>query len=349
MASNKEKTKVGILGATGYTGLELLKILLNHPSLEVSYLGSISNKGRKVKEIFPFLEKFYIGNLEFQDYENIPPNVKLLFLALPHEVSMEIAPKLLEKGYKVIDLSGAYRFRDLEAFKTFYGFEHKYPHLLKEAVYGLPEFFRDKIKKAKLVANPGCYPTATLLALLPLLKEAKDSLKDTTVVVHALSGVSGAGRGLKQHFHFPEMTNNMFTYKVTGHRHIPEMEFIANEVSSLSVKVRFTPTVVPIDRGMLSTVYVRTKKFPIKELYREFYRNEYFVQIVDTPPGSKLVANTNFCFIYPTYDERTETAVVVSAIDNLVKGASGQAVQNANLMLGLEEKAGLENLVPSLI
>ncbi len=349
MADNGRKAKVGILGATGYTGLELIKILLNHPYLEVSYIGSLSHKGKKVKEVFPFLGKFYVGNLTFEDYGNIPPDVELLFLALPHDVSMEIAPKLLEEGYKVIDLSGAYRFKDLEAFKNFYGFEHRYPELLEKAVYGLPEFFREEIKKANLVANPGCYPTATLLALLPILKKAKEYVKDTTVVVHALSGVSGAGRSLKQHFHFPEMANNMFPYKVIGHRHIPEMEFVAHKVSGIGVKVRFTPAVVPIDRGMVSTVYVRAKKFPIKELYEEFYRNEFFVQVVDNPVGSKVATNTNFCFVYPTYDERTETAVIVSVIDNLVKGASGQAVQNANLVLGFDERAGLENLVPSIV
>ncbi len=341
--------KVGILGVTGYTGLELIKLLINHPKMEIAYLGSNTHKGKRVKEVFPFLEPFEVGNLQFEDYENIPPDVELLFLALPHEVSMEIVPKLLEEGYKVIDLSGAYRFKNLEDFKTFYGFEHKYPNLLKEAVYGLPELFREEIKKAHLVANPGCYPTATLLALYPLLKEAGDYISDDVLVVHALSGVSGAGRGLKQHFHFPEMTNNMFPYKVVGHRHIPEMEFIANRVSPKGWKVRFTPTVVPIDRGMISTVYVRSKKLDIVSLYREVYKNEYFVRVVDQPPKSKEVANTNFAFVYPTYDERTETAVVVSAIDNLLKGASGQALQNANLLFGYDEGEGLKHLVPSIV
>ena len=341
--------KVGILGATGYTGLELIKILLNHPNMEISYLGSISNKGKKVSEVFPFLEKYPVGKLQFEDYENIPPDAELLFLALPHEVSMELVPQLLEKGYKVVDLSGAYRFKNLQDYKTFYGFEHKYPPTLEIAVYGLPEIYREKIKKASLVANPGCYPTATLLALYPLLAKAKDLIADETIIVHALSGVSGAGRGLKQHFHFPEMTNNMFTYKVVNHRHIPEMEFVANSLTNKGLKIRFTPTVVPIDRGMISTVYIKMKKTDLRELYKEVYQKEFFIQILNQPPKSKEVANTNFCFIYPAYDERTSTAVIVSAIDNLVKGASGQAVQNANLMLGLEETAGLDTLIPSLI
>ncbi len=340
--------KVGILGATGYTGLELIRLLLNHRGFEIAYLGSVSSAGKKVKEVFPFLEGFEVGELTFEDYENIPPEVELLFLALPHEVSMEKAPQLLEKGYKVIDLSGAYRFKNLEDFKIFYGFEHKYPSLLEEAVYGLPEAFREKIKTARLVANPGCYPTATLLALYPLLKNP-DLIEEETVVVNGLSGVSGAGRGLKQQFHFPEMVNNMFAYKVIGHRHTPEMEFVANRISRRGLKVRFTPAVVPIDRGMLSVVQVKTKKTDLVELYNETYKDERFVKVVSHPPKSKEVANTNLCFVYPAYDDRTNTAVIVSAIDNLVKGASGQALQNANLMAGFDEGEGLEGLIPTIV
>jgi len=338
--------KVGILGATGYTGLELIRILLNHPKMEIAYLGSVSNRGKKVSEIFPFLEPYYIGKLTFGDYENIPKEVELLFLALPHEVSMELVPQLLEKGFKVVDLSGAYRFKNPEGYKEFYGFEHRYPEVLEEAVYGLPEIFGEDIKKARLVANPGCYPTATLLALYPLLKE---KVAEGTVEVVGLSGVSGAGRGLKQQFHFPEMFNNTFAYKVVGHRHTPEMEFIAKKISHRELKFRFTPVVIPMDRGMLSVVYVKTKLKDVLELYRETYGDKYFVRILNAPPKTKEVINTNFCFIYPTYDFRTETAVIVSAIDNLFKGASGQAVQNANLMLGFEEKEGLEGFIPTLV
>ncbi len=338
--------KVGIFGATGYTGLELIRILENHPLLEIVYLGSTSSAGRKLGEVFPFLEMSKYSDLLMEDYESFP-EMDLAFLALPHEVSMEMAPKLLQKGIRVVDLSGAYRFRDLKEFKTFYGFEHKYPDLLEEAVYGLPEIFREKIKRAKLVANPGCYPTATLLALYPLLKE--NLLEDDVVVVNGLSGVSGAGRSLKRQFHFPEMVNNMFAYKVVGHRHTPEMEFIASSVLGRPLKVRFTPTVVPIDRGMLSVVQVRVRESELLDLYRETYKKETFVRVVESPPSSKETANTNYCFVYPSYDKRSGYAVVVSAIDNLVKGASGQAVQNANLMLGLKEEGGLIGVLPSIV
>ena len=339
--------KVGIFGATGYTALELIKHLINHPQMEIVFLGSHSSSGKKLREIFPFLEGYKVADLPLEGYENYP-QLDLAFLALPHEVSMEIAPKLLKEGIKVVDLSGAYRFDNPGEFEKFYGFPHRYPQLLKRAVYGLPEIFRQQIKGADFVANPGCYPTATLLALYPLLKNP-DLLEDDTVIVNGLSGVSGAGRGLKQHFHFPEMVNNMFAYKVVGHRHTPEMEFIAKKILQREVKVRFTPTVVPIDRGMLSVVQVKVKKTDLRELYLESYLRERFVKVVNNPPKSKEVANTNYCFVYPSYDERSGYAVIVSAIDNLVKGASGQAIQNANLMFGFEESLGLECGVPSLL
>ena len=343
------KKKVAILGATGYTGLELIRILINHPSLEIHFLGSTRYNGKKLKEVFPFLEGYSIGNLILKSYEALPKEIDIVFLALPHEVSMEKAKELIEEGFKVIDLSGAYRFADILSFKKFYGFEHKYPHLLEKAVYGLPEIFRSQIKKADLLANPGCYPTASLLALYPILKNAKGYLLDSNIIIQGLSGVSGAGRGLKQHFHFPEMTNNLFHYKVINHRHIPEMEYIAKLLTREDIKIRFTPTVVPIDRGMICTVYIKMKKIELMELFVETYRNEPFIKILREPPQTKWVNYTNFCLLYPVYDERTSTAVIISAIDNLIKGASGQAVQNANLILGLKETEGLDKFLPSIV
>jgi N-acetyl-gamma-glutamyl-phosphate reductase len=340
--------KVGILGATGYTGLELIRLLINHPRMELVFLGSQSSRGKRLKELFPFLEGFKEGELPLEDYDGIPPDVELLFLALPHEVSMELAPRLLEKGFKVVDLSGAYRFKGLSDYERFYGFKHTHPEVLQEAVYGLTEVFRGEIKGARLVANPGCYPTATLLALYPLLKNP-ELIEEDTVNVVGLSGVSGAGRGLKQHFHFPEMANNMFAYKVTMHRHTPEMEYAAHLLTRRDLKFRFTPAVVPIDRGMLSIVTLKVKKTDLRELYEETYRGEEFVKVVNQPPKSKEVARTNYCFVYPSYDGRTGQAVIISAIDNLLKGASGQALQNANLMLGLEEGEGLRGMVPSVV
>jgi len=337
------KIKAGVFGATGYTGLELLRLLINHPAFELAFLGSASEAGKKLGEIFGFLAPLEAGKLELRPYDRIPDDLELAFLALPHEVSMRLAPELLKRGVKVVDLSGAYRLDDPELFKEFYGFEHEHPSLLKEAVYGLSEIFKEEIKRAELVANPGCYPTAAALSIYPLAAEGL--IEGDTVFVNGLSGVSGAGRSLKRDFHFPEMVNNTFAYKVVGHRHTPEMERVLR-LAGGSAKVRFVPAVVPIDRGMVVTVQARVKRDP-KDLFERFYQKSRFVKIVGAPPAAKAAARTNYCFIYPTYDPRTQTAVVVAAIDNLLKGAAGQAVQNANLMFSLPEETGLEGLLPS--
>lgn len=325
-----------IYGATGYTGIELIRALLNHPYIEISELVSSSSAGKKVGEVLPFLSPYYISEkyLVSEPQEDFD----LAFLCLPHEVSYELVPQLLKRGKKVVDLSGAYRIKDSSVYAEFYGFEHKNERELKEAVYGLPEVFREDIKRATLVANPGCYPTATLLAIYPFLKAG---LEISDVIIHALSGVSGAGRKTKQHFHFPEMTENFFAYSVEKHRHTPEIEDVIKRVSGKEVKIRFTPTVVPASRGMVSTVYLRSEKIKVKELFLETYDGEIFVKVCDTPPHTKWVIGTNNCFIYPFYDERTERFVIISVIDNLGKGASLQAIQNANVMLGFEEDAGL--------
>ncbi len=331
----EQTLRVSVFGATGYTASELIRVLTSHPYAEITNLISSSTAGKAVSEVLPHMthsigDKRLLTEPE-EDYD-------LAFLCLPHEASMELVPKLLKQGKKVIDLSGAYRIRNPQAYEEFYGFEHSYKGLLQEAVYGLPELFRKEIRKANLVANPGCYPTATLLALYPFVKE---SIEFESVIIHALSGVSGAGRKTRQHFHYPEMTENFFSYSVEKHRHTPEMEDIIKRLTGKDIKLRFTPTVVPSSRGMLSTVYIRTSELNLLELYMETYRFEPFVRVVDTPPMTKWTLGTNNCYIYPTYDERTSTAVIISAIDNLGKGASLQAVQNMNLMIGFEEELGL--------
>ncbi len=333
----EQTLRVSIFGATGYTASELLRGLSFHPTVRVVNLISSSNAGKRVSEVLPYLAPTY-GDLFMvsepqEDYE-------LAFLCLPHEASLELVPNLLEEGKRVVDLSGAYRIRNLEAYPVFYGFEHPYPEILRASVYGLPEVFREDIADASLVANPGCYPTATILALYPLLKER---INFDEVIVHALSGISGAGRKTRQHFHFPEMEENFFAYSVEKHRHRPEIEDIIRRISGNDIKVRFTPTVVPASRGMMVTLYIKAEPANLKELYKETYRKERFVFVCDSPPMTKWVLGTNFCYIYPTYDERTETAIVISVIDNLGKGASLQAIQNMNLILGLEEDLGVPN------
>jgi len=335
----EQTLKVSVFGATGYTGIELLRSLLTHPHFEIKNLISQSYRGKKVREVLPFFSNTYISELEFS--EEPLEDYDLAFLCLPHEVSYEVVPKLLSQGKKVVDLSGAYRIKNPEAYEEFYGFKHEEKKILENAVYGLPEVFREGIRNSDLVANPGCYPTATLLALYPFLKER---IEIESVVVHALSGVSGAGRKPKQHFHFPEMTENFFNYAVEKHRHTPELEDVIKRIYGREVKVRFTPTVVPASRGMISTVYLRAERLNVKELFKEVYGEEIFIKVLDTPPQTKWVLGTNYCFIYPHYDERTGYYVIISVIDNLGKGASLQAVQNANLMCGFAEDDGLLQL-----
>jgi len=333
----EQTLSVSVFGSTGYTASELLRVLSGHPHVRIVNLISSSNAGRRVSEVLPPLSPIFGDELfcsePREDYE-------LAFLCLPHEVSMELVPSLLQQGKRVIDLSGAYRIREERAYEEFYGFEHKYVQVLKEAVYGLPELFRRDISSANLVANPGCYPTATLLGAYPLLREVKVN----EIIVHAVSGVSGAGRKPRQHFHFPEMDDNFFVYSVEKHRHTPEIEDALLRSLGIELKVRFTPMVVPSSRGMVATLYIKAPKIDLKELYIETYRFEPFVFVTDSPPMTKWVSGTNNCYLYPTYDERTSTAVIVSVIDNLGKGASLQAIQNMNIMFGFEEELSLPKI-----
>ncbi|MEN3028619.1 MAG: N-acetyl-gamma-glutamyl-phosphate reductase [Aquificaceae bacterium] len=333
----EQEIRVCIYGATGYTGAELLRLLHNHPKVNLVSLTSQSYAGKRLSQVFPHFKATPLGERMLS--EEPEEDFDLAFLCLPHEASLELVPELLKKKKKVIDLSGAYRIKNPSLYSQYYGFEHTHPELLEKAVYGLPELFREYIRKAELVANPGCYPTATLLALYPLLKR---SIPFEWVVVDALSGVSGAGRKTAQKFHYPEMEGNAFAYSVEKHRHVPEMEDIIRRVWGRDVKLRFTPQVVPLVRGMMAKVYVRCEEESYEELYRETYREEPFVLILSEPPHIKHVVGTNYAFIYCYYDKSTSLLEVISLIDNLGKGASSQALQNFNLMLGLEETMGLQ-------
>ncbi|MFN3813054.1 MAG: N-acetyl-gamma-glutamyl-phosphate reductase [Aquificaceae bacterium] len=335
----EQTLRVCIYGATGYTGIELLRILLNHPYVRVVSLTSQTYKGKYISELFPYFSDSYVSNMLLVEEPN--EEFDLAFLCLPHDASLELVPNLLEMGKKVIDLSGAYRIRNASLYPEFYGFEHKYPYILERAVYGLPEVFRDSIKSADIVSNPGCYPTAALLSIYPLLKAKVDFEK---VVIDAISGVSGAGRKTAQSFHYPEMEQNTFAYSISKHRHTPEIENVIERVSGRDVSVRFTPKVVPMSRGMLSTTYLYMERLDLLELFTETYREEKYVKTVSHPPMTKYVLGTNLCLIFPYYDERTGIALIVSAMDNLGKGASGQAVQNMNLMIGMEETVGIEKI-----
>jgi len=340
--------KVSIIGASGYTGVELIRYLSFHKDVEIFQLISRQFSGKKLSSVFPHFTKTPYEDLIFEEEVDLDSG-DVYFLCLPHEPSVELVKKLADKGKKVIDLSAAYRIKNKDKYPEYYGFEHRYGELLEKAVYGLPEIFRSDIEKAGVVANPGCYPTAALLAIYPVIKE---NLIDTdTVVVNALSGISGAGRGIKQQFHYPEAHSNAYAYNPVKHRHIPEMEDIIKRVSGKEIKVRFTPHIIPVSRGMISTVIFETnlKREQLVELYRLEYRYEPFIRIVSVPPQIKNVAGSNFCDIYVDLDERTGQAVIISAIDNLGKGASSQAVQNMNIMVGIPEDKYLKDISGSSI
>lgn len=338
--------KAAIFGASGYTGLELLRILASHPEAKVVEATSRQYKGTPVPEVFPALRGFY-DSIVFTDPEDLGSvESDVSFSAMPHGASQDVVPELLKKN-RVIDLSADFRLHDLKTYNSWYG-EHKAAHLLKEAVYGLPELYRKEIKGASLIANPGCYPTSAILALTPLAK--KGLIVPGSVVIDSKSGVSGAGRGASLGTSFVEVSSGFKAYKVGSHRHTPEIEQELMAASGYGLDVRFTPHLIPVSRGILTTAYAELKKnlpaSDLRAMYAEAYSGESFVRVLPEGqfPDISQVRGSNFCDLGLFVEGSRVT--VVSAIDNLVKGASGQAVQNMNLMFGIDEKAGL--FVPPL-
>lgn len=339
--------KVGIIGASGYTGAELMRILHGHPHVEMSYLSAHTYAGTRVSDLYPHLHALGGSSFEEFDAEKAIRMAGFHFVALPHGKAMEVVPALLEGGARVVDLSADYRLRDAALYETWYGTAHTSPHLLEEAVYGLPELAASEIAAARLVAVPGCYPTAALLALAPLAARGYD-LEGT--VIDAKSGVSGAGRSLSLAAHFAQAEGSVKPYGVGSHRHTPEIEAVLSALAGGAVRVAFTPHLVPMSRGILATCYVRiaepVTEREVEEAYREFYAGKPFVVLLDRGkfPETKCVTGSNYCHLGWHLDEARRVLTVATAIDNLVKGASGQAVQCMNVMLGYEERAGLEAL-----
>lgn len=335
--------KAAIIGATGYTGEELIRILLRHPNVEISHLVSKSSRGAPISEMFPWLEKRL--NLECHsqmDVEEISKNTDVIFLALPHRVSMEIAPNFLSNGMRVIDLSADYRLKDVNEYQKWYGVAHKSNEFVKDSVYGLCELNKSEIRNAQLIANPGCYPTGSILACAPFLKAG---LVETDIIIDAKSGTSGAGRSPSVALLYSEVNENFKAYKVCNHQHVPEItQELAKQCGS-DVHISFVPHLVPMTRGILSTIYMSLKRnisvFEAVDLLKKFYTDQPFVRVkqADMFPEIKDVARSNFCDIGIKIDGKR--LIAISAIDNLVKGAAGQAVQNFNIMFGLEETAGL--------
>ncbi len=334
--------RVGIVNVTGYAGAELARILARHPEVQLTEVTGRSAAGQPLGSVFPHLAS--LGLTVLPELEN----VDFAFSALPHHTSAEVIPGLVKGGLRVVDISGDFRLKDPEAYRRWYGIVHPAPELLAEAVYGLPELHGAEIPKARLISNPGCYPTSAILALAPLVGGA-----DRDLIVDSKSGISGAGRTMKLNTnHYCEVNESVMAYGLEGHRHQPEIaqeldDALYRATGERGIDVLFTPHIVPMTRGILSTSYARLKQelnqAQLMELYRDFYSGQPFVQVVDTPPQSKHTWGSNFCIIHPRAREGGRV-VVVSCIDNLVKGAAGQAVHNMNLMLGLRPDMGLEGL-----
>lgn len=341
---------MAVLGATGYAGVELLRLLLRHPRVRLEAVTSQQYAGKRIGDIYPALAGQCELVLQEIQIDKVASQADLAFAALPHETSMEVVAALLGRGRRVIDLSADFRLHDPEDYRRWYR-AHKAPSLLPEAVYGLTELHRMEIRKARLVANPGCYPTGAVLGLAPLFAE---KMVQGTVLIDAKSGVTGAGRSSAVELSFSEVNENFKAYNVGVHRHTPEIEQELSEIAGRQVEVFFAPHLVPMSRGILSTIYVELKKpvgeEPLAKLYRDFYRSEPFVRLLPAGafPQTKDVRGSNDCAIGFRYDARTRRLVVITAIDNLVKGASGQAVQNMNVMCGWPETEGLTGtaLVP---
>ena len=334
--------RVAIIGASGYTGAESIKILLGHNKAKLTYLTAIPEECGAVEDVFPQFRGRCDLQIETLNIDALADLADVALCCLPHKVSMGFVPKLLNAGLKVIDFSADYRLKDVNVYEQYYAVKHTDTKNLARAIFGLPELFREQIEDADLVANPGCFPTGALLAIAPLLEERLVELD--SIIVNAVTGSSGAGKNPSVKFHFPNMNENLFAYGIGTHRHMPEMEQIASEVAGADVRILFQPHVGAFDRGIYSTVYSKpVKKIDAEELfelYDDFYSAEPFVQVRRDAPAVKDVAGTNYCHVFPTCVK--DWIVSFSVIDNLVKGASGQAIQNMNILFGFEETLGLK-------
>ncbi|QQR80152.1 MAG: N-acetyl-gamma-glutamyl-phosphate reductase [Deltaproteobacteria bacterium] len=341
--------KVGIIGATGYTGIELLRLLLRHPQVQITLATSEKHAGKRIDNILPSFSGATDLVLEELNDDAITSKCDFAFSCLPHQSAMKHVAHWYAKGLKVVDLSADFRFASAETYAQWYE-PHSKPELLSKAVYGLPELYRDQIKSAQLIGNPGCYPTGAILSLVPLLKA--EAIIAESIIIDSKSGVSGAGRSASVDSLFSEVNDSFHAYKVGKHRHTPEIEKELTKAAGQSVVISFTPHLVPMDRGILTTMYAQSQPNGPKDtasvlkILHDAYKNEPFVKIMPEGilPKTKEVRGSNRCHIGAVYDPRTNRIVIIAAIDNLLKGASSQAVQNMNLMCGFEETMGLQAL-----
>lgn len=339
--------KVGIINVTGYSGMELARLLYRHPEVELTCVTGRSAAGKPLGAVLP-----HLADIPLTITEDLTEAVDLVFSALPQGASAQVAAPLVRQGIKVIDISADFRLKDPAEYQQWYGAVHPAPELLPQAVYGLTEWYRPQIAQTNLLANPGCYPTSVLLALGPALKAG---LINQDIIVDSKSGMSGAGRGLDLLYHYAEANENVLAYGLNGHRHLPEMtQEIRAYVPGFDPKITFIPHLIPMTRGLLSTCYAplvegklssgEKGREELRQIYQDCYRDEPFVRVVAQPPQTKQTWANNYCLVYPIIDQRTNRLVVVSVLDNLVKGAAGQAIQNMNLMAGFPEKMGIDAL-----
>ena len=341
--------QAGVVGATGYAGAELCRILSGHPQVELAAISSVSFEGKALSEVYPAY--FHMCDLVCGTEEQVVEKSDVIFAALPHGLSQDLAAKCWAAGKVFIDLGADFRLESEEEYKEWYENSFTHPELHKEAVYGLPELFREKIQGKKLIANPGCYTTAVPLALAPALR--KGYIEKEGIIADCKSGVTGAGRKPTQGNHYLELNESFTAYKVAAHRHTPEMEQTLSHIADSPVKLTFVPHLLPVNRGILATCYARLKEGVtmemLREAYEEAYGGEYFIRLLKAGQVANIknVRYSNFCDISLHMDQRTGTFIAVSAIDNMVKGAAGQAVQNMNLAFGLEETTGLKLFPPA--
>lgn len=340
--------KVAIIGATGYGGIELIRLLEQHPYFSIASLHSFSQVGECITNVYPHFQNVLVHTLQEIDVEEIGKEAEIVFLATPAGVSAELTPKLLAAGLKVIDLSGDFRMKDPFIYEQWYKRAAAKEGVLREAVYGLSEWKRSEIQKANLIANPGCFATAALLAVLPLVRSG--IIEEDSIIIDAKSGVSGAGKTPTTMTHFPELYDNLRIYKVNEHQHIPEIEQMLTEWNRETKPITFSTHLIPISRGIMVTLYAKVKREmeieQLQKLYKEAYEQSAFVRIrmQGEFPSPKEVRGSNYCDMGIAYDERTGRVTVVSVIDNMMKGAAGQAIQNANIVAGLEETTGLQHM-----
>lgn len=340
--------KAAIIGGTGYGAVELIRLLKKHPHIQIGTVVSNSQAGKSFSEAYPHLSGLIEQPLETFDPKSLAEDNDLVFLATPSAVSSNLVPQLREYGLKCIDLSGDFRLRSAEEYETWYKHAAPPESFLNEAVYGLSEIYEEQIKNANLIANPGCYPTAATLGLIPILK---NNLADyESIIIDAKSGVSGAGRGLSLISHYAEINENLKAYKLGAHQHIPEIEQILSDESGKPITVSFTTHLIPMTRGIMCTTYVKLKNKlsteAVHQLYDKYYNNKPFIRIrpLGTVPSTKEVLGSNYCDIGLHVDQRTNRLTIISVIDNLVKGAAGQAIQNANIMFGWDVRTGLDDI-----